>query len=218
MRILLVEDDDMLGKATRQGLQTAYATDWVKNAEDASEALQTTSYDVMVLDINLPGMSGLAFLRGLRREKNALPCLLLTARDAVHHRIEGLDAGADDYLVKPFDLDELIARCRALIRRAQGRTVPVITAGDVTFDPSTRTVERAGKSVALSARELAVFETLMTNMGRTLSKEHIHAHIYNWAQDDIESNTIEVHVSALRRKLGRHVIKTVRGIGYVVSK
>lgn len=218
MRVLLVEDDDMLGKATRQGLEMVFAVDWVKNAEDAGLALSSTTYDLMVLDINLPGMSGLEFLRGLRRAKKATPCLLLTARDAVQHRVEGLDAGADDYLVKPFDLDELIARCRALIRRSQGRATPVISCGDIVFDPAARTVERAGKSVALSARELSVFEALMSNIGRTLSKEQIHAHIYDWSHDDIESNTVEVHVSALRRKLGRHVIKTIRGIGYVIQK
>jgi DNA-binding response OmpR family regulator len=218
MRLLLVEDDEMLGRATRQGLETVFAVDWVRNAEDAGAALKATAYDMLVLDINLPGQSGLVFINALRREKNNLPCLLLTARDAVQHRVEGLDAGADDYLVKPFDLYELIARCRALIRRSQGRTSPLIVAGDIVFDPAARSVERGGKSVALSAREMAVFEALMSNIGRTLSKEQIHAHIYDWSHDEIESNTVEVHVSALRRKLGRHFIKTLRGIGYVIPK
>ncbi|MBI1216496.1 MAG: response regulator [Alphaproteobacteria bacterium] len=218
MRLLLVEDDEMLGRATRQGLEGGFAVDWVKNAEDAELALKSTDYGLLVLDVNLPGMSGLEFLKKLRSEKNATPCLLLTARDAVHQRVEGLDAGADDYLVKPFDLDELIARCRALMRRAQGRAAPVIACGDVVFDPAARSVERGGKSVALSARELSVFEALMSNIGRTLSKDQIHAHIYDWSNEEIESNTVEVHVSALRRKLGRNFIKTIRGVGYVIPK
>ncbi|MCB9987841.1 MAG: response regulator transcription factor [Rhodospirillales bacterium] len=216
MRVLLVEDDEMLGKATAAGLKTAYAVDWCCNAEDAQVALETTPYDLIVLDINLPGQSGLSFLQQIRAEGDERPVLFLTARDAVHHRIEGLNAGADDYLVKPFDLDELIARCGALIRRSQGRASPVITWDGLVFDPVGKQVNRDGKPVKLSGRELAVLEILMSHMGRVVSKNQIEEHVYDWNSGDIESNTVEVHISALRRKLGKDLIKTVRGVGYMV--
>lgn len=207
----------MLGRATAEGLRTAYAVDWCENAEDAAAALQTTPYDLVVLDINLPGQSGLDLLKQLRREKDDRPVLFLTARDAVRHRIEGLNAGGDDYLVKPFDLDELIARAGALMRRAQGRGQPELISGDIVYDPAARQVKKMGQSVKLSARELAILEILMSNAGRVMSKAQIEDHIYDWDSAEIESNTVEVHISALRRKLGKDFIKTIRGVGYMVE-
>jgi DNA-binding response OmpR family regulator len=217
LRVLLVEDDIMLGKATVEGLKTAYAVDWCESAEDATEALKTTPYDLVVLDVNLPGKSGLDLLKALRQINDNRPVLFLTARDAVAHRIEGLNAGADDYLVKPFDLDELIARAGALIRRSQGRANPEISCGDVSYDPSAKQAKKKGKAIKLSARELAVLEILMSHIGKVINKTQIEEHIYDWNSGDIESNTIEVHISALRRKLGKDLIKTIRGVGYMIS-
>lgn len=217
MRVLLVEDDDMLGKATLAGLRTAFAADWLTNAEDAEAAIRAQPYDLLVLDINLPGASGLEMLKGLRDKGDLTPCLFLTARDAVYHRIEGLNAGADDYLVKPFDLNELMARCAALLRRSHGRASPVIKHGDITLDPLGKTVHQGAQSVSLSPREFAIAECLMNNIGRVISKQQIEASIYDWSSDDIGSNTIEVHISALRRKLGKDFIKTIRNTGYVIE-
>ena len=216
MRILLVEDDAMLGKATMAGLKIDYAVDWRQTAEDAADAMRVTEYDLVVLDINLPSKSGLDFLKEMRALKNNCPVLFLTARDTVRHRVEGLNAGADDYLVKPFDLDELIARIGALVRRSQGRSSSQIKHGDLTFDVSSRSLTKAGKTVSLSARELAIFEVLLNNIGRVVSKSRIEERIYDWSSEGVESNTVEVHVSALRRKLGKTMIKTVRGLGYII--
>lgn len=218
MRILFVEDDDMLGKATAAGLRMVYAVDWVRNAEDARLALETGEYALLVLDINLPGESGLDLLAALRKENNGIPCLFLTARDAVRNRVEGLNVGGDDYLVKPFDLDELLARVSALIRRSQGRASSVIRHKDIVFDLAAKRVEKAGKPVSLSGRELAIAEILIGNAGRIISKAQIESQIYDWGSDDIGSNTVEVHVSSLRRKLGKDFIKTVRNVGYTVEK
>ena len=217
MRVLLVEDDIMLGKATTEGLKTAYAVDWCETAEDAALALQTMPYDLIVLDVNLPGKSGLAFLKDLRKENDNRPVLFLTARDAVSYRIEGLNAGADDYLVKPFDLDELIARIGALIRRSQGRANPKIICGNITYDPTAKQAKKDKKTIKLSGRELAVLEILMSNADKIISKPQIENHIYDWESGDIESNTVEVYISALRRKLGKNFIKTIRGVGYMVA-
>lgn len=218
MRLLLVEDDKNLGKATAEGLRESFAVDWVRSAEDADEALATTAYDLLVLDINLPGMTGLELLAKLRAGKARVPVLLLTARDAVRHRVEGLNAGADDYLVKPFDLDELLARCAALVRRAQGNAEPFVTMGDITFEPASGTLQKDGKAVLLSGRERAVFDVLARNIGRPVSKAKIEERIYDWSSEDVESNTIEVHIAALRRKLGRETIKTIRGVGYMIPQ
>jgi DNA-binding response OmpR family regulator len=217
MRLLLVEDDRHLGHATAEGLRESFAVDWVRCAEDARESLATTAYDLLVLDVNLPGESGLSLLTGLRRDKKTIPVLLLTARDAIHHRVEGLNAGADDYLVKPFDLDELLARCAALVRRAQSAGQPVITISDIAFEPASGKLEKSGKPVVLSGRERAIFDVLIHNIDRPVSKAKIEEHIYDWSSDDIESNTIEVHVGGLRRKLGRDFIRTIRGVGYIIA-
>ena len=218
MRVLLVEDDDMLGKATASGLAIAHAVDWVKSAEDAALALKTNTYALIVLDINLPGQSGLELLGELRRDGNDIPCLFLTARDAVYNKIEGLNAGGDDYLVKPFDLDELLARAAALIRRSQGRASPVLAHGGITLDAAAKSVEKDGKPVALSGREFAIAEILLGNIGRVVSKAQIESQIYDWGSEDIGSNTVEVHISALRRKLGKDFVKTIRNVGYTVEK
>lgn len=218
MRVLLVEDDNLLGKATAEGLKMTFAVDWCTSAEDAQRYLATSTYDAITLDINLPGQSGLDFLQTLRKKLNNVPILLLTARDAVEHRIEGLNLGADDYLTKPFDLDELTARLYALIRRSQGRATPQIKVQDIIFYPEVRQVRKQEKVINLSGRELAVLEVLMGNLDRVVNKSQIESHIYDWGSGDIESNTIEVHISGLRRKLGKDLIKTVRGVGYIISQ
>lgn len=217
MRLLLVEDDRNLGKATAEGLREIYAVDWARSAEEAEDALATTPYTLMVLDINLPGASGLDLLTGLRKKKNNIAVLLLTARDAVRHRVEGLNSGADDYLVKPFDLDELLARCAALVRRSEGQGIPVLRYGDMAYEPATGYLERGGQAISLSGRERAIFDMLMRNIDRPVSKEKIMEGIYDWSSEQVESNTIEVHIAALRRKLGKETIRTIRGVGYMIA-
>lgn len=216
MRILLVEDDTHLGRATEQGLKTAFAVDWVTSAELAESALLTNTYELLLLDVNLPRKSGLSLLRQLRKDKVLTPILLLTARDAVEYRVEGLNAGADDYLIKPFDLDELIARCNALVRRGDV-SEPAIVHGELYYEPATAYVTVAGQQVVLSQRENAIFNCLMRNLGRSVSKSKIEQSIYDWSSEQIESNTIEVHIAGLRRKLGKELITTLRGIGYCIQ-
>jgi DNA-binding response OmpR family regulator len=218
MRILLVEDDENLGWATSDGLRATFAVDWVTSAEQARAALAAGHYDLIVLDIVLPGQSGVELLRELRAASNTIPIILLTARDAVEHRIEGLNAGADDYVVKAFDLDELVARCTALIRRSRGHVRNTVEWGDIRFDTDSGDVVRGGEVVSLSGRERDILYILMTNVGRTVSKSRIESHIYDWSSELIESNTIEVHISALRRKLGRELIRTIRGVGYMIPR
>lgn len=218
MRILLVEDDALLGDALQVGLrQAGHAVDWARDGVSAKAALATGDYAAAVLDLGLPRMDGLDVLRHLRAKKKTLPVLILTARDTVDDRIRGLDAGADDYLVKPFDLGELNARLRALLRRAGGQPAPVLAAGDVTLDPATRRVECKGREVELSAKEYALLHALLQQQGRALSRARLEEHLYAWG-DEIGSNTVEVYIHHLRRKLGTEVIRTLRGIGYVVAK
>lgn len=218
MRLLLVEDDLNLGKATQDGLRDRFAVDWVTSAEEAEDALLTTEYALVLLDVNLPGKSGLGFLEDIRKRKQSIPVLFLTARDAVHHRVEGLNAGADDYLVKPFDLDELMARCDALIRRGHSNVLPVIEYKDMCFEAHTGYLEKEGKPINLSAKEREIFHLLIRNMGRPISKEKIIESVYDWSTDQIDVNTIEAHIASLRRKLGSDIIKTMRGIGYIIEK
>ena len=217
MRILLVEDDRNLGKATAEGLRDAYAVDWVRSSEEAADAIAATPYALVVLDINLPGASGLSLLADLRKNAVPVPVLLLTARDAIRHRVEGLNAGADDYLVKPFDLDELLARCAALIRRSSGQASPAIRHRDIVYETASGYLEKSGRPVSLSGRELAVFDCLIRNIGRNISKEKITESVYDWSSEEIESNTIEVYIASLRRKLGHDLIKTNRGVGYMIA-
>ena len=217
-RILLVEDDAMMGQAVKVALsQAGYVVDLIDNAEDAEAALDTTPYDLVVLDINLPGKSGLELVGGLRRRKKDIPVLALTARDTTKQKVEGLHGGVDDYLVKPFDVDELLARLLALLRRSNGRPSPHIKNGAVTLDPSARMVEKNGKPVNLSAREFAILAILMENTGKVMNKQEIEDKLYGW-DIEIESNAVEVHISHLRKKLGETMIKTIRGMGYIVEK
>ena len=217
-RLLLVEDDAMMGQAVKVALsQAGYVVDLIDTAEDAEAALDTTPYDLVVLDINLPGKSGLDMIKGLRSRKKDIPILALTARDTTRQKVEGFSAGADDYVVKPFDLEELLARLQALLRRSNGRLTHGIQNGEVTLDPAARTVQKNGKSIDLSAREFAILAILMENLGKVMNKQEIEDKLYGW-DIEIESNAVEVHISHLRKKLGDQLIKTIRGLGYVVEK
>jgi DNA-binding response OmpR family regulator len=219
MRILLVEDDPMIGAAVAEGLRGAgYAVDWTHDGDAGSRALAAgTPYALLVLDIGLPGRDGLALLRGLRSQGSALPVLLMTARDAVGDRVAGLDAGADDYLVKPFDLDELLARVRALLRRAAGRADPVLAHGRLRLDPARRQAWCDEAPLALSAREFALLHALLERPGAVLSRGQLEERLYGW-NDRLGSNVVEVHVHHLRRKLGEGAIRTVRGAGYAIGE
>lgn len=216
MRLLLVEDDVNLGRATAAGLSEAYAVDWYKTADDATTAMMTTAYDMAVVDINLPDGSGLDLLTQWRAKGKTLPILLLTARSGVAQKVEGLNKGADDYLGKPFELDELLARCAALVRRAQGRASPVIRVGSVVFSPQAGTLTVNKVSVELSARERAILEVLLSRRGKIISRQTIEEQIYNSHDDSPSSNAVEVHMVRLRRKLGKKFITTYRGQGYCI--
>jgi len=214
--MLLVEDDRMIGEAVQTALrQDGYAVDWVRNADSADTALAAGSYDLVLLDLGLPGRDGLSLLRAARARKDATPVLVITARDAVENRIAGLDAGADDYLVKPFDLDELAARIRALLRRSAGRAEAVIEHLGVRIEPATRTVSRDGAPVTLSPREYAVLEALLLRPGAVLSRAQLEDRLYGW-DDAVGSNAVEVYIHGLRRKLGRDFIRNLRGVGWFV--
>jgi len=218
MRILLAEDDPLLGDGLRAGLrQRGFQVDWVRDGEAAQRELRAEPYAAAVLDLGLPLCDGLHVLRGVRRAGITLPVLVLTARDAVPDRIKGLDVGADDYVVKPVDLDELAARLRALVRRAHGQPHERLVAGAVELDPAARTVTSAGVPVALSAREFDLLHVLMLRAGRVLSREQLEQHLYSWGQE-VDSNAIEVHIHHLRRKIGPGVIDTVRGVGYTLVR
>ena len=218
MRILLIEDDAMIGKARRQGLhQAGFAVDWATTGLDAELSLAHDVYDLAVLDLGLPGKDGMAILASLRNRGSSLPVLIATARDTLRERIAGLDAGADDYVLKPFDLDELIARVRALLRRHAGSGSPVLKIGRLVLDPVRRAVTRDGAPVELSAKELAVLEALMQRPGAVLSREKLEESVYGWGEE-IGSNAIEVHLHHLRRKLGADAIRNVRGVGYRISE
>ena len=218
MRILVVEDDEILRQAIEAGLTIAgFVVDAVGSVADADAAAQSWDYGAAVLDIALPDGSGLDLLAKWRKAGEMLPVLLLTARNTSRDRIGGLDSGADDYLGKPFDLDELAARVRAIARRGSGHASPVLRSGEVELDPAARVVCKAGADVNLSRRELAVLEALMEQPGRILSRAQLEERLYGW-QEDIESNAVEVHVHKLRQKLGRELIETVRGEGYRVSR
>lgn len=218
MRILLAEDDPLLGDGVRAGLlQAGFAVDWVTDGEDARLALAGEPYDAVLLDLGLPKADGLAVLRELRAARNPVPVLILTARDALVDRVAGLDAGADDYLVKPFALAELQARLRALLRRSKGVVDPVIRHGRIALDPAARTVTLDGAPVELSAREFATLQELLVNAGRVLSRSRLEEKLYGWGEE-IESNAVEVYVHHLRRKLYPELIQTIRGVGYLVPK
>ncbi|MCW5300569.1 response regulator [Herbaspirillum lusitanum] len=218
MRILLVEDDLMVGEAARKGLrQDGFAVDWVQDGAAAALALRQEDYALVLLDLGLPQKNGLAVLQELRAAGNKVPVLITTARDAVADRVAGLDAGADDYLIKPYDLEELSARMRALLRRQAGRADSLIQVRDVSLNPATREVLLQGRPVALSAREFTLLQAFLDRPGVVLSRAQLEEKLYGW-DDGVDSNAIEVHIHALRKKLGSDFIKNVRGIGYLVPK
>lgn len=214
MRILLVEDDDLLGDGIRAGLKLAnHAVDWVRDGDAARLALLDHSYQACVLDLGLPKRSGLAVLRELRQRESHLPVLILTARDSSADKIAGLDAGADDYLTKPFDLAELQARLRALMRRASGAATPRLEHAGVVLDPASKRVTRDGQPVALSAREYTVLHDLLTHKNHIRTRSQLEESLYAWGEET-GSNTVEVYIHHLRKKLGAQFIRTVRGLGY----
>ena len=218
MRVLVVEDDPMIGRAVVAGLQAqGFAVDWVRDGGEAELALSHAVYDLALLDLGLPRRDGLEVLKGVRRARNDLPVLIITARDAVADRVAGLDGGADDYLVKPFDLDELLARTRAVMRRHGGRGQSQITYGALTLDPVQRRVRFHGSEIELSAREFAVLEALMKEPGAVVSRDRLENAVYGWGEE-IGSNSIEVHLHHLRRKLSPELIRNVRGVGYRVAQ
>jgi len=218
MRVLLAEDDAMIAQGLITALkQTGFAVDWMSDGRKAHVALETQKFDLVLLDLGLPVRDGISVLRALRQRGDATPVIILTARDDKPNRIQGLDAGADDYIVKPFDLDEVLARMRSVLRRAAGRGDPSIVHGVLRLDPVIRTVERSGVPVALSAHEYAVLEALLQRPGAVLSRAQLEDRLYGW-DEPIGSNAVEVYIHGLRRKLGSDTIRTLRGVGYFVPK
>jgi two-component system OmpR family response regulator/two-component system response regulator QseB len=218
MRVLLVEDDRMIGESIRTALrQDGSAVDWVRDGRSAETTLGTEQFDLVLLDLGLPQRDGIEILRAMRSRHDQTPVIVLTARDALPDRVTGLDAGADDYLVKPFELEELAARIRAVTRRRSGRAEPGIQIDQIVLDPSMRQVTRAGEPVVLSAREYAVLEALMMRPGAILSRAQLEDRLYGWSQA-IESNAVSVYIHQLRRKLGADFIRNVRGVGYYVGR
>lgn len=218
MRILLVEDDPLLGEGLQASLQMeGYAVDWLRDGESAWRSLRIETFDLVVLDLGLPDVSGLEILKRMRQQEMDLPVLILTARDALEDRVLGLDSGADDYLIKPFDLDELTARLRVLSRRRAGRRSPVIRHGRIELNPATREVRLDGEPVSIARREFSLLCMLLENVGEVQSKSRLQQALYGW-EEDVESNTLEVYIHHLRRKLGKDLIATVRGVGYMVPE
>ena len=218
MRLLLVEDDAMIGESVVKGLRhDGFAVDWVKDGDAAEHSLGAEDFDLMLLDLGLPRKGGLDVLRALRAAGNPIPVLILTARDAVPDRITGLNAGADDYLVKPFDLDELVARIHAILRRRSGRAKPVIRHGSLVLNPISHEVSFEGRPLSLSAREFALLQALLERPGAVLSVARLQERIYGW-DEEVGSNTVEVFIHALRKKLGPDFIKNVRGVGYMLPR
>jgi len=218
MRILVVEDDPLLGDGIQAGLaQAGFSVDWVKDGIAGELALKTASHAAVVLDLGLPRLAGLELLRRIRAGGNKTPVLVLTARDSVEDRIKGLDNGADDYMVKPFDLHELAARLRALIRRSAGEAAPLLRVGEIEVDPAARRVQFKGRPIELPAREYALLHALLLAAGRVLTREQLAERLYAWGEE-VESNAIDVHIHHLRRKLAPGVIRTVRGVGYLMPR
>ena len=218
MRILVIEDDLLLGDGIKAGLaQAGFTVDWVKDGVAGELAARTQSHAAVVLDLGLPRLSGLDLLRRMRAGGSKTPVLILTARDAIGERIKGLDGGADDYMVKPFDLHELAARLRALIRRSAGEAAPVLRVGGVELDPAARRVRFKDRLIELPAREYALLHAFMLGAGRVLTREQLSERLYTWGEE-VESNTIDVHIHHLRRKLAPQLIRTVRGVGYLMPR
>jgi two-component system, OmpR family, response regulator QseB len=220
MRILLVEDDTLLGDGINEGLRTSgYTVDWVKDGKSAYEVLSSKheNFDLIVLDLGLPKMSGLEVLKAIREKNIATPVLILTAFETVDDRIKGLDAGADDYMTKPFDLEELNARLRALLRRSKERAQPTITHGDIVIDPASHIVTKGGEPIMVSRREFSLLQKLLENSGRVISREQLNQTLYGWGEN-IDSNALEVHIHNLRKRFGQGLIRTIRGVGYMIEK
>jgi len=218
MRLLLVEDDPMIGDSLRKALrQDGFTVDWVRDGRSAESALDNDVHDLLLLDLGLPGKDGIDVLRSLRAKRKTLPVLILTARDAVPDRVAGLNAGADDYLVKPFDLEELVARIHALLRRQSGRADAVIRHGELELFPASHEARLNGQSLALSAREFSLLQALLDRPGTVLSVPQIEEKLYGW-DDEVGSNTVEVYIHSLRKKLGTGFIKNVRGVGYMIPR
>lgn len=214
MRLLLVEDDEMLGKAVSAGLkQEGYTVEWLIDGETALQALDTDEFDAVVLDIGLPGLSGIEVLQRIRQQKDAISVMILTAYDTVSDRITGLDAGADDYLIKPFDLDELLARLRAITRRKSGRSQNRIEVGEISLDTTAHQLMVGGNAIAISNKEYQLLEYLMNNAGRVIPRDRLESILYGW-EGGVESNSLEVYIHNLRKKVGAEFITTVRGVGY----
>ena len=218
MRILLVEDDPELGDGLAIGLrQAGFAVDWLRDGHAADLALRDEGFDLVVLDLGLPRLSGMEVLKRARDRGQSLPILILTARDATGDKVSGLDAGADDYLVKPIDLDELSARIRALTRRSAGRAAPLLVHGELAIDLAAHRVTLAGQAVELSGREFSLLHMLLENAGRVLTRSQLEQSLYGW-HDEPDSNALEVHIHHLRKKLGSELIRTLRGVGYTIPK
>jgi two-component system, OmpR family, response regulator len=218
MRVLLIEDDRMVGAAVAQALKdAAYAVDWVTDGDSALEAAEAESYDVALLDLGLPVQDGREVLRRLRRNGRTLPVIIVTARDGLDDRIDGLDLGADDYLVKPFEIRELLARMRAVLRRPGSGSPPLLSNGVISLDPATREVLHGGETSRLTAREFALLQALLTRPGAILSRSDLERQIYGW-NEEVESNAIEFLIHAIRRKIGPSAIRNVRGVGWVVDR
>lgn len=218
MRLLLVEDDELLGDAVKTGLtQFGYLVDWLKDGETARNAIKSESFELIILDLSLPKLSGMNLLQSIRQDQNKTPVIILTARDSVQDRIKGLDSGADDYITKPFDLNELSARIRALIRRSQGRADSVLHYRNITIDAAAHSVLVDDVPINVPRREFSLLQKLLENDGHVLSRDQLMQSIYGW-DDDVDSNTLEVHVHNLRKKLNATFIRTIRGVGYMAEK
>ena len=218
MRLLLVEDDPMIGETVLHVLRAEhYAVDWVRDGSMADQALRSAEYDLVLLDLGLPKRDGIEVLRALRSRRSKVPVLIATARDGVSDRVAGLDAGADDYVTKPYDTDELLARIRALLRRSAGRAEPAFEHKGVSLNPATREATVNGEPASLSAREWAVLEALLSRPGVVLSRAQLEEKLFSW-KDDVSSNAVEVYIHGVRKKLGNDIIQTVRGLGYLVPK
>jgi two-component system OmpR family response regulator/two-component system response regulator QseB len=217
MRLLLVEDDEILGDGLVAGLKMeGYAVDWLTSGKLADEALKLNSYELIVLDLGLPDMDGMAILRALRSRKDETPVMVLTARDTLSDRVQGLDSGADDFVIKPFELDEVCARLRALARRNEGRSAPTMAYKGIDLDPASHQVTFHNERVDLSQKEFEILSYLMSNIGKVVSRSRLEESLYSW-DSDVESNTVEVHIHYLRKKLDPALIRTVRGVGYIID-
>jgi len=218
MRLLLVEDDELLGDAVKTGLtQFGYIVDWLKDGEAARAALKSESFELIILDLGLPKLSGIGLLQSIRHDGNTTPVIILTARESVESRVKGLDCGADDYIIKPFDLNELSARIRALVRRSQGRADTTLQYRNVTLDPAAHSVMVDNVLINVPRREFSLLQKLLENSGHVLSREQLMQSIYGW-DEDVDSNALEVHIHNLRKKLNANYIRTIRGVGYMAEK